>query len=51
MTQKENDENYVLTITNEMLKDMGIKNLEDTIYVEVIVKNGFIELKYVESEN
>ncbi len=51
MTQKENDENYVLIITNEMLKDMGIKNLEDTIYVEVIVKNGFIELKYVESEN
>lgn len=51
MTQKENDENYVLIITNEMLKDMGIKNLEETIYVEVIVKNGFIELKYVESEN
>lgn len=51
MTQKENDENYVLIITNEMLKDMGIKNLEDTIYVEIIVKNGFIELKYVESEN
>lgn len=51
MTQKENDENYVLTITDEMLKGMGIKNLEDNIHVEIIVKNGFIELKYVESEN